>query len=275
MLALGALLDLTELAVEDVLPLPAFAIRRPELLAGMADVEGVGQCLVLDGTALLAESELLSLASVNTLVGGTAAPPATTGTGGPAGTGSTGEDQAGAVGAAPAYLTYSTGGVVVATPLEQIVEILPFPATSVPTTVGDGVLGLVVHRRTAMPVLSLATLLGRAEAAHEVTPASCLLLVAVDGDHLAFAVDGLHAIDQLSWSDADSPKGRPYDDLAGVLEQSPLVRVGEGTRLLPDLDLQALARGVRGPVAARVPRQAAPLDDVPAAPADPAQAAVD
>ena len=64
-LALTAVLDILEVAEADILPLPAMSLRRPGLFAGIADVDGVGQCLVLDGTAVLAEPDLQAFAAVN------------------------------------------------------------------------------------------------------------------------------------------------------------------------------------------------------------------
>lgn len=221
-LALSALLDLVQVNAEDVLPVPAFAIPRPELIAGMVELESIGRCLVLDGAALLAERDLSALASVNTSLDT-----------GPADTIEATE------GARPAYLTYRAG-VVVATPLDQIAEILPFPTSWTSTEVGGAVLGVVVHRRAVLPVLCLATLLRRERG--PVTESACVLLVEIDGEHVALAVDGLSAIDRLAWTDA-APE--PDFDAGDPLGSARLVQVGEETRLLPDVDLRAVVRAAR------------------------------
>lgn len=238
-LAVDRLLDLPDLAARDVLPVPAFAFPRPELLAGLTDLPGHGSCLVLDPTTLTAAPELLSLAAVNTC-------PATAGDpSGPAGTpGATTADPADrsapdATTARP-YLTYSAG-VEVATPLEQVTEIMPFPTSVTPTSSGGALLGIVVHRSTAVPVLCLATLLGRPPAA--VTAATCLLLVAVDGEQIAFAVDALRGIDNASRTPGHPTPADPGTATA-PLHRAPLVQIGQH-RLLPELDLEKLAGAAR------------------------------
>ena len=238
-LALDGLLDLLQVTDDQLLPVPSFAVPRPELLEGLIEVDGVG-CLVLDGGALLLEPQLRGLAAMNTAAGG-------------AGEDQTTERAGAAVGGDP-YLTFSIG-VDVATPLDRVAEIVPWPATVTRTAVGEGVLGVVVHRGAAIPVLCLASLLGRAPLV--VGAATCLLLVEVDGGSIAFAVDALRSIDPLSWTDSDQVRGRGGDQLDRMLQTSPLVQVGEDSRLLPCLDLGRVARGVHGPVAVPAPRSAA------------------
>jgi purine-binding chemotaxis protein CheW len=233
-MAVGSLLDLTQL--EEVLPLPSFAVPRPELLLGMAEGTG-GPCLVLDGAALLTDPRLISLAAMNVEVGGEE---------------SVGKTGAGLVGAPP-HLTFSIG-VDVATPLDQIVEIVPYPAEVTATAVGEGVLGVVLHRSAAVPVLCLAHQLGLPT--RPVTAATCLLLVEVDGAPVAFAVDALRSIDPLTWTDPEQVRGRGGDQPDRLLQTSPLVQVGVDTRLLPCLDLHRVARAIRGPVAVPTPRPA-------------------
>nr|WP_276508624.1 chemotaxis protein CheW [Modestobacter muralis] len=238
-LALSELLELAHVGPDDVLPTPSFALPRPDLLDGMVQVDGFGDCLVLDGTALLADAQLSGFASVNTALEPTH-----------------GGDEArvsaaaAAASGAPAYLTYSIG-LDIATPLEQVSEILPFPETLTRTSV-PGLLGLITHRRTVVPVLCLASLIGHAS--RPVTASTCLLLVDVDGASVAFAVDTLRSIDPLTWTDPDQVRDRGADQLERVLQTSPLVQVGGETRLLPGLDLQRVARAVQGPVAVPVPR---------------------
>ncbi|RBY79501.1 chemotaxis protein CheW [Blastococcus sp. TF02A-26] len=228
-LAVSELLQLTHVLDADVLPAPAFAVPRPDLLTGMVTPGDLGDCLVLDGAALLADPDLAGFASVNTSLGA----------------GPTGQDAVVSVAAAaaigaPAYLTFSIG-VDVAVPLDQIAEILACPAAL--TAVGvDGVRGLMTHRRAVLPVLDLASLLGCAERPAE--SASCLLVVEVDGQPVAFAVDALRGIAPLTWTDAEQSVRGPHGDRGTTLKSASLVRVGEEKRLLPDLDLCALARRV-------------------------------
>lgn len=254
-LALSALLDLTELADDDVLALSAFAAPRPELLRGMADLAAEGACLVLDESALFSHPELVSLASVNTSLEG--------GEQSSAATGSAATKAVAGVGGGTAYLTYEAG-VVLTSALGQVTEILPFPTATTKLETANGVLGVVVHRRAAVPVVCLATVLGRSP--EPVSASSCLLLVEVEGDQVAFAVSALHTIDPLAWTDPDAPTASPGTDPAGWLFSSPLVQVGVADRLIPDLDLVALAasisRSVRRPP--RLASRGEPVDDEPA-----------
>lgn len=238
-LALGELLDLIQVRADDLLPLPALADSR--LLAAAADLQRTsaavsdtvsGSCLVIDGEALVALPELIGLASVNTAADGTTLP----------GTTSTPATSVAAA-TGPAYLVYTAGADMV-TPLDRVQEILPFPAeiTSAPGI--DGMLGLVVHRQKAVPVLVLADLLGRG--GRPVGPSSCLLLVSVDEEVVAFAVDRLRGIEQLAWADQDHA-GAAHPSRDGVLASARLVQAGSEPRLLPELDLTSLARSLRVP----------------------------
>lgn len=226
-LALSELLELTHVEADEVLPTPRFAIPRPDLLAGMVEITGYGDCLVLDGAALLSDPDLTAFASVNAALE-TA----------PAHADDPTAVAAAAVNGAPSYLTFSVG-VDVATPLDHITEILPYPPTVVATPTG-GLLGLITHRRAAVPVLCLATLLGRPE--RPVGTATCLLLVDVDGSPVAFAVDALRTIAPRTWVDTEQSVRGAAADRGATLRSSPLVRIGEDSRLLPDLDLRAVAR---------------------------------
>ena len=231
-LALSELLELAHVDPDDVLPTPPFALPRPDLLAGMVEVEGVGDCLVLDGATLLTDPQLSGFAAVNTALETTA-----------------GSDDAAVTAAAaaasgaPSYLTFSIG-LDLATRLEQVTEILPFPTTLTRTSV-PGLLGLITHRRAVVPVLCLSTLLGREQ--REVGASTCLLLVEADGGSVAFTVDALRSISPLTWTDADQAVRGAAGDRGATLRSAPLVRLGEDTRLLPDLDLRAVARRLTQP----------------------------
>nr|WP_246406509.1 chemotaxis protein CheW [Modestobacter versicolor] len=234
-LALSELLELAHVDPDDVLPTPSFALPRPDLLAGMVTVAGVGDCLLLDGSTLLTDPQLSGFAAVNTAL-------ETTRSGDP----STVSAAAAAASGAPSYLTYSVG-LDLATRLEQVSEILPYPETLTRTSV-PGLLGLVSHRRAVVPVLCLSTLLGREQ--REVGPSTCLLLVEVDDGVVAFAVDALRSIAPLTWTDADQAVRGAAGDRGATLRSAPLVRVGEDSRLLPDLDLRAVAQRLRPPAGA-------------------------
>lgn len=236
-LALSALLELADVPAADVLPLPAHAVARPDLVTGMVEIDGVGDCLVLSGEALLTDPELLGFAAVNTTLATGSSP---------------GEAAAAAAVAAaaaqgaPSYLTFSIG-VDVTVPLEQVVEISPFPGSLTDTAV-DGLLGVIVHRSAAVPVFCLSALLGREQ--RPPTATSCLLLVSVDGVPAAFAVEVLRSIDPLTWRDEEQQVAASSEERGSSLRSAPLVQVGGDDRLLPDLDLRAVGRRA---VAARVP----------------------
>ncbi|WP_243056930.1 chemotaxis protein CheW [Nocardioides sp. SR21] len=221
-----AVTDLVELraAGSEVLPVPRFAASRPDLVSGMLALDD-GACLVLDGPGLRSDRSLLALAAVNTDLD----------IGSGAGDSADGVDLT----RAPAYVTYSAG-IGLATPLDQVVEILPPPTSLTPSAVAD-VLGTVVHRGHAVPVLSLARLLGHEPA--EPGPSSCLLLVELGDEQVGFAVDALVGIEPRSWSDPEHD-GRGLVEARRAVQDSPLIRLAGGTRLVPDLDLRALARVV-------------------------------
>jgi purine-binding chemotaxis protein CheW len=238
-LAVSAVLDILRIPAADVLALPGFAVGRPELLAGVADVEDRGQCLVVNGAGLLTDPGLVTYAAVNTQLTGAQGAEAATASAARA-SGATLASRT-----APAYLTYSVG-VDVASRLDQVVEILAHPSTWTPTHVGGAVLGILVHRRAAVPVLDLPAILGLPHTAPG--PSTCLLLVEVDGEQVAFVVDTLRGIDPLTWQEAGpdgapAPRG-PLTSSAVALRSAPLIGVGGSDKLLPDLDLPALARRV-------------------------------
>lgn len=222
-----AVSDLVELrmAGAGVLPVPGFANHRPELVRGVLEIEDAA-CLVLDGAGLRADSTLLALASVNTDLAGAT------------------EDVRDLVGAladgsaagGPAYLTY-TAGVGLASPLEQVVEILPFPDSLTPSAV-EQVVGVLVHRGRTVPVVLLATVLGHEPG--ERGPSSCLLLVELGAERVALAVDSLGGIEPVVWTDPDHRDLGMHDLTRAVLD-APLVRPSGGTRLVPALDLRRLA----------------------------------
>ena len=248
-LALSELIELSHVGPDDVLPTPSFALPRPDLLAGMVEVEGVGDCLVLDGATLLSDPQLSAFAAVNTaLEASRSDDPAVSAA-------------AAAASGAPSYLTYSIG-VDLTTRLEQVSEILPFPGSLTRTAV-PGLLGLVTHRRSVVPVLCLSVLLGREQ--REVGPSTCLLLVEVEDGAVAFAVDALRSISPLTWTDADQTTRGGAADRGTTLRSAPLVRVGEDTRLLPDLDLRTIAQRLSSAAGGRdvVPTPRAPTELVP------------
>lgn len=222
-LAVSELVELRS-AGAGILPVPGLAAHRPDLVLGMVELEGLDDtaCLVLDGAGLKADRTLLALAAVNTDL--TAA-------------GAARSDALASGAGGPAYVTYSAG-LDLSTPLATVTEILPFPPALTPSA-AEHVEGLVVHRGVVVPVVCLSTLLGHPPAARGV--GSCLLLVGAGDAQVAFAVDQLGAIEPLVWTDPEHRVDGASDDLSRAAHRSPLVRLGDGDRLVPDLDLTAIA----------------------------------
>ncbi len=126
--------------------------------------------------------------------------------------------------------------------MDQVAEIISYPESWTRTTVNASVLGLFVHRGAAVPVLCLASLLGRQPST--VSTASCVLLVKVENDRFGFAVEAMRAIDPLACRDPEVAVDGAVA-AARALEDAPLVTLGEDPKLLPELDLRALAAAVR------------------------------
>lgn len=225
-LGVGTMVGLHDVDEARVLPLPAMASPSPGLLRHVADVPGVGACLLVDGGLLLAAPVVVSLSRTAT------ASPDVDGSAralGPAG--------AGSVAAGPPHLSYSAG-VALASALGQVVEVLAYPEDLVPSSGAALVLGFTLHRGVVVPVLCLAGALGRD--AEPYSASSRLLLVEVDGAPVAYAVTGLQAISPLTWTD-------PAPARAGSgLRACPLVQLASSDALLPLLDLHALTRRIRG-----------------------------
>lgn len=234
-LALSELIAIIDVDDDRVAPVPSFAFPRPDLVLGVTDATGAAQCVVLDGRALRAEPELLALAAVNTAAVLDGADPASL-------SGDHSDPAGGHLGAA--HITY-TAGVRLATPLEQVEEVLPYPRELLDTNGADHLLGVIVHRGRSVPVVALAALLGRTPG--EVSLAACVLVVEAAGSTVGFAVDGLGLIAPLSWHDpADAPSAPAAHQRRDALRASPLVRIGADSHLFPQLDLRAMAAELLG-----------------------------
>ena len=236
-LGVGSMIGLHDVPEDLIVALPSVASSAPTLLTRVADVPGVGVCLLIDGTELLATRDVVSLSRIATA--------SDLGAGQDAGSQR-------ALAAGPLHLSY-TAGVGLATELGQVVEVLAYPKELVRSTGAPGVLGFVVHRGVAVPVVCLSEVLSRDPDAY--TAASRLLLIEVDGESVAYAVASLHAILKLAWVDVSAV--RP--ETSTVLGSCPLVQLDTMDALLPVLDLHALTRRLRRPaVADAVPEQRQP-----------------
>ncbi len=238
-LGVTEMVGLHDVAEERVVDLPPSASPAPELLHQVADVDGVGACLLVDGERLRSCPAVTALSRVTT-VSDDAVVLGSTAVSGTAG---------------PPHLAY-LAGTDLATPLSQVVEVLGFPDDLVRSSGRPAVLGVVLHRGVAVPVLCLASVLDRQ--VPEYGRASRLLLVHVDGAPVAWAVAGLHAILPLVWHDPDGTGSRT-ERPGGVLSTCALVQLDTMPGLLPVLDLELLARSTLGSgSAAPLPAQRQP-----------------
>lgn len=240
-------LDVARTLPGDVMRVPAFALPHPRLFAGGLSLSGlpadvvqqfptaISQFLLLDGAALKTDPQLLELARMGL-----------------------GEERYGArvqIGASSemdmvqgtgqrSMVTYQLG-VETASPIEQIMEILPYTCDVSIFEVRGALLGLVAHRGRSIPVLCLCRLVGLPSPA--VSPAVSVLVVEVDGVLTGFAVPTLRSIESADWEPA-LPRmgvGGP-DELACALQSRQLaqVRGGGPPRMLKVLDLQRVARAL-------------------------------
>jgi purine-binding chemotaxis protein CheW len=223
-LALDSLLELCDIDLGALQPLPPFVTQRPHYFHGISEAAD-DLCFVVDHASLIADSELKVHASVNTK---------SALSGEPAGLEMS---HVQAARGAAAQLTYSIG-LEAATPLGQIQEILPMPELVAQTNGATFVLGVMSHRGSIVPVLSLRRMLGLEQV--DATDRACLLLVNFGDGQVALAIDGLKAIDSLVWQDPDAAKTELRDllDLGNALQRAPLINVSSHTNLIPLLDLE-------------------------------------
>ncbi|SMC28044.1 purine-binding chemotaxis protein CheW [Andreprevotia lacus DSM 23236] len=95
-------------------------------------------------------------------------------------------------------LTYDLGGGAIATPIEQISEILPWSEAT--TLLGEGgpALGLMMNRGNAIPTFCLSTLTGQPRA--PLTPTASVLVVENQGGMIGFTVPHLISIEEAAWA---------------------------------------------------------------------------
>lgn len=218
-----------------VLPLPDSGLPASGYLEGILSPPDSDPYLVLDGAAIRSSEELDTLAALGLPVGGSESTKLFQASEKP-------EEETPVDGDGTVlkivrkYLTYNAG-TDVATPLDYITEILSYPADLIPITAGGAVQGVFIHRGTAIPLVCLPTLVGRGQPAER--DGSRVLLVESPRGYVGFAVPALRAIEESVWE-------QPAKDelqMHAVLGTSPLVEVGDGeqTRMLPNVDLRAVA----------------------------------
>lgn len=232
--------DIAAVPIDDVLPLPPVGMRKGGFLDGILRLEDGRQHLLLNGAAIRADAELDTLAGLGLPLDGGEAnladeevadvteedePTRET------------KDGRRIVARVRKFLTYHVG-MEAATPLEQIIEIVPYPAHAIGLDSGGELLGVFTHRRLSVPLLALGMLLGVAEPVDTAT-ARVLLVDTPGGDLVGFVVPALHAIEESVWEEAGP--AQPGDPSA-MLQRARLVKIGtEGQgRLLPYVDLKSL-----------------------------------
>jgi purine-binding chemotaxis protein CheW len=262
-LAASDIVSIDAVPVETVLPLPPFGVPSAGFVDGVLAGQENGPYLLVDGDAVRGDQELDALAGLGIPVNYEAPAPGTaTAEPGDESTDTTGADTTGAgpdgekspergkiIPSVRRFLTYQAG-VEIATPLAQITEIVPYPTEIIPFPGAvSGVIGIFTHRSGAVPLICLTTLIGRYE---EVDPATArVLLIKTRGTHVGFIVPALRAIEESVWEQPANDETR----LESLLSDCPLVEVGgDGpSRMLPSLDLLALAEVVSAPADAWTP----------------------
>lgn len=235
-------------------PIPARTLPQAEFFAGVlpldtlpphsrkAETAGIDYYLLLDGRLLATFPQLEGLARMNTPVDGIVRSNAPNILVGDVRT------QAERC----QVLTYDLG-FEVATPIEQIAEIIPWAEEAAIFGAGSRASGLVVSRGRAIPTFCLSGLIGLPGGQR--SPTASVLVVEVEGgDRVGFTVARLVSIDE-------APRNRPESPGAGRLAlpeiaaasgarwSSAMVGAGQQERMLGVLDLQHLAHTLCQPAA--------------------------
>jgi purine-binding chemotaxis protein CheW len=227
-------------------PIPARTLPQTEFFAGVlpldtlpphtrkAETAGVDYYLLLDGALLATFPQFEGLARMNTLVDGHSGPATPNAL--------VGEVRAQAERCQ--VLTYDLG-FEVATPIDQIAEIIPWAEEAAIFGAGSRASGLVVSRGRAIPTFSLSGLIGLPGG--ERSPTASVLVVEVEGgDRVGFTVSRLVSIDEAPRKRPESPgAGRlalpEIAAVSGARWSSAMVGSGSLERMLGVLDLQHLA----------------------------------
>lgn len=263
-LMISEVIDVVRTQPGDVIAVPALALPRAGLFAGTLPSSALppetvsraaelgAQYLVLDGRALRQLPELLALASTSGAPAALASAAGPTDGAGGAGTAAApaGTSADGASAPTRPLITFELGGEV-ATPLAQVCEILPYSSETAVLSHRPGLLGVVVNRGRAIPVMCLSGLVGLPSP--QASPAVSVLVVESAGELLGFAVPQLRAIEQASW-EPELPVDAAHrgDALAQAVHARALAQVGEGAgrRMLRVVDLHRVAAALQQEAAA-------------------------
>ncbi len=220
---------------DHVLPLPESGLPASEFLEGILSHPGSDPYLLLDGATIRSSEELDTLAALGLPVGGSESTKLFQSDEKPVEEEAV-EGDGTVLKVVRKYLTYNAG-TDVATPLAYITEILSYPGDLIPITAGGAVQGVFIHRGTAIPLVDLPTLIGRGQPTDPED--SRVLLVESTKGYVGFAVPALRAIEESVWEQPAQGELQMH----ALLGTSPLVEVGDGeqTRMLPNVDLRAVA----------------------------------
>ena len=233
------IIDVVRARPNATIALPRRALMRPELFAGAIPLtmlpehplrpaaEVLGSYLLLNALSLEHLPELCGLAKLTV----------------PNSAEKQVESNGSDGGAIPVtrMLTYDIG-FEVATPIAQLVEILPWNENTAMLGGSYGSPSLVMTRGRAIPAFSLNALLGQPEL--ERTETASVLVVDAGGEQVGFTVSKLLNIDSARW--APSEKGVSESAGGKFFERWEPIRVGETgrERLISLLDLQKLASSI-------------------------------
>lgn len=241
------IIDVIRVRSDDIIHVPAYALPRPSLFVGALPNASISvtsdqhasilasQYLVLNSATLMNDPQILSLADL------------------------TAKDQS--IGSKyqtktfmanrnktdqhRLMITYLLDGEI-ASPFEQIREILPF-SKNMPIFEQDGpMIGMIVVRGRSIPVVCLTRLITGQTA--QITPHSSVLVVEIDNEAMGFAIPALKSIETAQWEPELPQHGKSeLNNLKEAIQSGKLAQVSEGVamRMLPILDLEKIANRFR------------------------------
>ena len=222
-LRIDAVHDMIQLRTSEILPLQSGALAHGDLFAGVHEFGGVLR-LVVDAAALRQWPGLLALAGLEE-AGETDAAEA-------AGIARQGAPASGGYAASRPFLIVRLGSARHALPLEQIEEILPHSARRI-ALAGQGLRqALITHRGHAIPLVSLAGLIGHGRSA----AGSGFSVISSDGDRrMGFEVDELISVERAPVQMLQQKQGAGS---AGLLART----ISRGEHVYTVIDLGTLIR---------------------------------
>ncbi|KAF0811524.1 Chemotaxis protein CheW [Andreprevotia sp. IGB-42] len=201
-------------------PVPDQALQRAGFFAGVLPntvlpahaaelpTADCGYYFLLSGEALSSHPDLVTLSQMNTAPDGKVVAR------------DADKAETGRTGMHGKMLTYDLGNGEIATPIEQISEILPWSHAT--TLLGDDgpAMGLMMNRGHAIPTFCLSTLTGQPRSA--LTPTASVLVVENQGGLIGFTVPRLISIDEATWA--------PQEDIDALAAHAALTESDKDVR---------------------------------------------